>query len=213
MVDGPVVHCVASLAASLTLTTAICPLDVIYQRTRASLHLPIISPSSPHVSSHVHVCLLASPHLTGLAPCICILPCACVQVHSWTRAPCTVWRTGHLHSVSCWPFNWPSVQQPICLRRFTRCRGRAGRPLTRLGATMDALPSILHTDVSHLRAVSAGASRQLSGLRRAEILRPSLLGSYLVLQSGLEDMRRPTPGGRRASRTRRTVSSPACEAC
>lgn len=30
LTDGPVVHCVASLAASLTLTTAICPLDVTY---------------------------------------------------------------------------------------------------------------------------------------------------------------------------------------
>ena len=28
--DGPEVHCAASLAASLTLTTAICPLDVTY---------------------------------------------------------------------------------------------------------------------------------------------------------------------------------------
>ena len=30
LVDGPLVHCVASLAASLALTTAICPLDVTY---------------------------------------------------------------------------------------------------------------------------------------------------------------------------------------
>ena len=30
LVDGPLVHCIASLAASLTLTTAICPLDVTY---------------------------------------------------------------------------------------------------------------------------------------------------------------------------------------
>lgn len=30
LTDGPVVHCLASLAASLTLTTAICPLDVTY---------------------------------------------------------------------------------------------------------------------------------------------------------------------------------------
>ena len=30
LTDGPLVHCTASLAASLTLTTAICPLDVVY---------------------------------------------------------------------------------------------------------------------------------------------------------------------------------------
>ena len=30
--DGPTLHTVASLAASLTLTTAICPLDVTYTR-------------------------------------------------------------------------------------------------------------------------------------------------------------------------------------
>ena len=84
MVDGPVVHCVASLAASLTLTTAICPLDVIYQRTRASLHLPIISPSSPH--------------LTGLAPRICILPCACVPP---CISPSNRARTAHMHPPMC----------------------------------------------------------------------------------------------------------------
>jgi len=46
MVDGPVVHCVASLVASLTLTTAICPLDVIYTAYLAgpSIGRPYSSP-------------------------------------------------------------------------------------------------------------------------------------------------------------------------
>ena len=46
LTDGPVVHCLASLAASITLTTAICPLDVTYTAFLAgpSLGRPYASP-------------------------------------------------------------------------------------------------------------------------------------------------------------------------
>ena len=39
LTDGPVVHCMASLAASLALTTAIAPLDVTYTAYLAGPHL------------------------------------------------------------------------------------------------------------------------------------------------------------------------------
>ena len=98
--DGPALHCVASLAASLTLTTAICPFDVVYTAHLAgpSLGRPYSSPAACGAALLREGGPLAL--FRGWVPlwvCVvsCTCTCTCTHAHAPTHSPM------HMHPRTC----------------------------------------------------------------------------------------------------------------